>query len=59
MMINKSNTVESRASYREGLLKFFAAFKMTTKHQTTSATNQFFAGDASLPQKKALPQNLL
>jgi hypothetical protein len=59
VMINKSNTVESRASYRKGLLKFFAAFKMTTKHQTISATNQLFAGDASLPQKKALPQNLL
>ncbi|MEH2173396.1 hypothetical protein [Nostoc sp.] len=52
-MINKSNSVECHALYREGLLKFFAALKMTTEHQTTSATNQFFAGDASLPQKKA------
>lgn len=59
VMINKSNSVECHASYREGLLKFFAALRMTTEHQTTSATNQFFAGDASLPQKKALPQNLL
>ncbi|MEH2249045.1 MAG: hypothetical protein V7K33_05665 [Nostoc sp.] len=66
MMINKNNSVECHASYREGLLKFFAAFRMTTEHQTTSAANQFFAGDASLPQKKqmqlhqkAQPQNLL
>ncbi|MEH2290001.1 hypothetical protein [Nostoc sp.] len=65
-MINKSNSVESRASYREGLLKFFAALRMTTEHQTTSAANQFFAGDASLlqkkkmkPHKKTLQQNLL
>ncbi|WP_375473934.1 hypothetical protein [uncultured Nostoc sp.] len=59
VMINKSNSIESRASYREGLLKFFVALRMTTKHQTTSAANQFFAGDASLPQKKALAQNFL
>ncbi|MEH2082108.1 MAG: hypothetical protein V7K89_19685 [Nostoc sp.] len=59
VMINKSNSVESRASYREGLLKFFAALRMTTKHQITSAANQFFAGDASLPHQKALRQNLL
>lgn len=65
-MINKSNSVECHASYREGLLKFFAAFRMTTEHQTTFVANQFFARDASLPQKKemqlhqkALPQNLL
>jgi hypothetical protein len=65
-MINKSNSVECHALSCEGLLKFFAAFKMTTEHQATSAANQFFAGDASLPQKKemelcqtALPQNLL
>ncbi|MEH1772986.1 MAG: hypothetical protein V7K64_29690 [Nostoc sp.] len=32
---------------------------MITEHQTTSAANQFFAGDASLPHQKALPQNLL
>ncbi|MEH2102399.1 MAG: hypothetical protein V7K76_22155 [Nostoc sp.] len=58
-MINKSNSIECHASYREGLLKFFTAFRMTTEHQ-------FFAGDASLPRKKemglhqkALPQNLL
>ncbi|MBN4001422.1 hypothetical protein [Nostoc sp. LPT] len=66
VMINKNNSVESRALYREGLLKFFAALRMTTEHQITSAANQFFAGDTSLPQKnemephqKALPQNLL
>ncbi len=65
-MINKSNSVECHALSCEGLLKFFAAFKMTTEHQKTLAANQFFAGDASLPQKKemelyqtALPQNLL
>ncbi|MEH2415431.1 hypothetical protein [Nostoc sp.] len=65
-MINKNNSVECHASYREGLLKYFAAFRMTTEYQTTSAANQFFAGDASLRQKKqmdlhqkALPQNLL
>lgn len=65
-MINKSNSVECHASYCEGLLKFFAAFRMITEHQTTFAANQFFAGDASLPQRKeielhqnALPQNLL
>ncbi|MEH2181377.1 hypothetical protein [Nostoc sp.] len=51
-MINKSNSIESRASYREGLLKFFAALRITTKYQITSAANQFFAGDASLPPKK-------
>ncbi|MCC5645960.1 hypothetical protein LC607_24090 [Nostoc sp. CHAB 5824] len=65
-MINKNNSVECHASYHEALLKFFAAFRMTTEHQTTSAANQFFAGDASAPQKKEmqllkglLPQNLL
>ncbi|MHC5932930.1 hypothetical protein [Nostoc sp.] len=59
VMINKNNSVECHASCREGLLKFFAAFRMTTEHQ-------IFAGDASLPQKKeielhqkAQPQNLL
>jgi hypothetical protein len=46
-MINKNNRVECHASYREGLLKFFAAFRMTTEHQITSAANQFFAGDAA------------
>ncbi|MEH1974935.1 MAG: hypothetical protein V7L02_17330 [Nostoc sp.] len=59
VMINKSNSVECHASSCEGLLKFFAAFRMITEHQTTSAANQFFAGDASLPHQKALPQNLL
>ncbi|MEH1848158.1 MAG: hypothetical protein V7L25_25060 [Nostoc sp.] len=54
VMINKNNSLERHASYREGLLKFFAAFRMTTEHQTTSAANQFFAGDASLPQKKEM-----
>ncbi|MEH1998509.1 MAG: hypothetical protein V7L00_07085 [Nostoc sp.] len=44
-MINKNNSVECHASYREGLLKFFAAFRMTTEYQ-------ILAGDASLPQKK-------
>ncbi|WP_375502477.1 hypothetical protein [uncultured Nostoc sp.] len=46
-MINKNNSVECHASYHEGLLKFFAAFRMTTQHQTTYTANQFFAGDAS------------
>ncbi|MDZ8027153.1 MAG: hypothetical protein RMX65_006665 [Nostoc sp. DedQUE01] len=30
VMINKNNNVESYASYPEELLKFFAAFRMTT-----------------------------
>jgi hypothetical protein len=46
-MINKNNSVECHASYHEGLLKFFAAFRITTEHQTTSAANHFFAGDAA------------
>jgi hypothetical protein len=50
-MINKSNSVECHALSCEGLLKFFAAFRMATEHQTTSVANQFFAGDASPPQK--------
>ncbi|MEH2389163.1 MAG: hypothetical protein V7K14_26000 [Nostoc sp.] len=47
VMINKNNSVECHASYHEGLLKFFAAFRMTTEHQ-------IFAGDASLPEKKEI-----
>ncbi|WP_334914291.1 hypothetical protein [Nostoc sp.] len=43
-MINKNNSVECHASLCEGLLKFFAAFRMTTHHEITSAANQFFAG---------------
>ena len=46
-MINKNNSVECHASCCEGLLKFFAAFRMNTEHQITSAANQFFAGDAA------------
>lgn len=59
VMINKSNSVECHALYREGLFKFFAALRMTTEHQTHLLPISFFAGDASWPQKKALPQNLL
>jgi hypothetical protein len=50
-MINKSNSVECHASYREGLLKFFAAFRMTTEHETTS-------GDAYLLHQKSLTHKL-
>ncbi|WP_041565394.1 hypothetical protein [Nostoc punctiforme] len=45
-VINKNNSAECHASYHGGLLKFFAAFRMTTEHQITSAANQFFVGDA-------------
>ncbi len=41
VMINKNNSVECHASYSEGLFKFFAAFRMTTEHELTSAANQF------------------
>ncbi|MCW5316151.1 hypothetical protein GTQ43_20735 [Nostoc sp. KVJ3] len=47
VVINKNNSVECQTSYHEGLLKFFAVFRMTTHHQITSAANQFFAGDSA------------